>query len=92
MPLFLIRPTTEKYGITPERTFWTHEITTIKTLRPTKYPREKIWDPRNNHEKICWTHEIPTRKNFGPMKSPQRHDGMMALDPRDPRWHATYEI
>ena len=57
-----------------------------------KYPREKIWDPRNTHEKKIGTHEIPTRRNFGPTKYPQRHDGTMALDPQDPRGHATHKI
>ena len=82
-------------------------------MRPTKYPREKIWDPRNTHEKRFgtheiltrknWdsrntldkkfgTHEIPTKKNLEPTKYPRSHDGTMALDPRDPQWHATHEI
>lgn len=46
-----------------------------------------------------WTHKILTRKKFGPTKyprkqilDPQRHDGAMAQDLRDPRWHETYEI
>lgn len=45
----------------------------------TKYPREKILDPRNTHEdKFCthdiplgkkiWANEIPTKINFGPTK------------------------
>ena len=45
----------------------------------TKYPREKILNPRNTHEdKFCtheipmgkkiWAHEIPTKINFGPTK------------------------
>ena len=57
----------------------THEIPARKTL-----------DPLNTHEKIFRTHEIPTRKNFGPKKYPQRHDSTMAVDPRDPRWHANH--
>ena len=37
-----------------------------------KYPREKILDPRNTHEKKFGpTKEIPTRKNFKPVKSPR---------------------
>ena len=45
-----------------------------------------------NHEKNVCTHEIPTRKNFGTMKYLPRHDGTMALDPQDRRWHMTHEI
>ena len=37
--------------------FWNHEIPTRKNFRPTKYPREKILDPRNTHEKNFRTHE-----------------------------------
>ena len=48
-----------------------HKIPTRKNLGPTKYPQEKIWDPRNTHKKIFWTVEIPTRKNFGSMKYPR---------------------
>ena len=81
MPLFLIRPTNENYEITHERKFWTHEI-----------PTEKIWNPRNTHEKISKSPKIQTLKNFRPTKYPRRQDGTMALDPRDPRWHATHEI
>ena len=64
-----------------EKKFCTHEITHKKNIGPTKYPPEKILDPRNIHEKIfgptkqprekIWTHEIPTRKNFGPTKYPR---------------------
>ena len=50
-----------------------------RNFRNTKYPREKILDPRNTHEeKFCtheilmgkkiWAHEIPTKINFGPTK------------------------
>ena len=46
-------------------------------------------DSRNTHEKKILTHEIPVRKNFGPTNT---HDGTMALNPRDPRQHATLEI
>ena len=63
----------------------THEILTRKML-----------DPRNTHEEKCWTHEIPMRKKFGHTKytkdkkfGPRSHDGTMARDPRDPRWHGT---
>ena len=62
MPLFLMQPTAESYEITHERKFWTHE----KSFEPTKYPREKILDPWNTHEKIASTHNI--RKNFGATK------------------------
>ena len=79
MPLFLMRPTTENYKITHKRKFRTHEISTRKNLEPTKYPREKILDPRNTHEKKLWTHKIPTRKYFGPMKYLREKN----LDPRN---------
>ena len=36
MPLFLMRPTAENYEIAHTR----------EDFGPTKYPREKIWDPR----------------------------------------------
>ena len=49
---------------------------------PTKYPQEKISDPRKTHEKKVWTYEIFTRKNFRPTKYPQRYDGTMALNPQ----------
>ena len=44
------------------------------------------------HERKSWTHEIPTRKYLEPTKYPRRYDGTMALEPPDPRWHATHEI
>ena len=97
--LFLIRPTTENYKITHERKFWSHkkkfrgqEIPTRKDFGPTNYPKKKIWDPRNTHEKILGTHEIPTRKYFGPTTYPQRQGGAVPLDLQDPRWHATHKI
>ena len=59
-----------------------------KKLAPTKYPREKIEDPRNTHEKKFGTHKISTRKNSGPTNYARRHDGTrpptrttMARDP-----------
>ena len=42
-----------------------------QNFRLTKDSREKILDPRNNHEKKFCNHEIPTRKNFGPTKYPR---------------------
>ena len=62
MSLFLMRPTTENYEITFKTNFGS-----------TKYPREKILDSRNTHEKIFWTHEIPTRKYFEPTKYPREN-------------------
>ena len=63
----------------------------------TSYPREKILDPQNTHEKKYWTHEIPTTRNIGPTKYPRQE----ILDPKivDPRkylgtmtqWHETHE-
>ena len=55
---------------------------------PKKYPREKILDPRNTHEKKFRTYEIPTRRNFGP----RWHNGTMTQDPQNPQWHKTHEI
>ena len=70
---------------THEKKFWIHETPTGKNFEPTKYQREKILDPRNTHEKYVWTHQIPMRKTFGTTKYLQRHDGTIALDPRDPQ-------
>ena len=89
MPIFLMRPKTENYEITHERKFWTHKISTRKSLGPTKHPREKKLDTQNTHMKKIETHEIPTRKNFEPTKYPREkilnprntHKGLMA------RWH-----
>ena len=52
------------------------------------YPLEKILELRSTHEKKFQTHEIPTRK----ILNPRQHDGMMARDPRDSRWHKTRGI
>ena len=46
-------------------------------------PSRKNLNPRNTHEKWFRTHEISTRKTFGPKKHPRRHEGSMALNPRD---------
>ena len=48
MPLFLMRPTTGNYEFTHKSKFWTQEIPTRKYFGPTKYPREKILDPRRH--------------------------------------------
>ena len=68
-------------------------------MKPTKYSREKIWDPRNSHEKKIETDEILTGKYFGPTKYPRekfsdplKHDGTVALDPRDSQWQETHVI
>ena len=45
-----------------------------------KYPREKLSDSRNTHEKKCWIHEMPSRKNLGPMKG-RYHHGMRPTRP-----------
>ena len=82
MPLFLMQPTTEIYEIPHTR----------GNFGPTKYSQEKTLNPLNIHEKKFGTHEIPTRKNLGSTKYPQRHDGTMALDARDPRWHTNHEV
>ena len=70
----------------------TTRLPTRKNFGSTKYSGEKIWDPRNTNKKIFWTDEIPTRENLEPTKYPRRHDGTMALDPRDPQLHASHEI
>ena len=51
---------------------WTHEMPTRKNLRPTKYPREKVWDLGNTHEKKIGTHEIPTKKSLRSTKYPRK--------------------
>ena len=86
-------------NIYKKKNFWTHEDTHEKKFGPTKYPREKISDPPNIHEKKCGTHEIPMRKNFRPTKYPRekitdsrRHSGTIARGPRDPRWHETHAV
>ena len=73
----------------------THEILTRKNSRPTKCPREKVWDTGNTHEKKIGTHEkkfetheIPTEKILGPTKSRWHGDtrptrSTMARDPRN---------
>ena len=43
-----------------------------KHFGPTKYPREKILDQRNTHEKKFRTHEIPTGKKLRPTKYPRQ--------------------
>ena len=48
-----------------------HKISYEK-IGPTKYPPQKILDPRNTHEKKVCTHEIPTRKMFVPTKFPRK--------------------
>ena len=69
---------------THEKTILTHKIPMREYFGLTN-THEKILDAPNTHKKKFWTHEILTRKNFGPTKYPQRHDGSMALNPRDPR-------
>ena len=66
---------------TQEKEIWTHEIQTRNKFGPTKYSQEEISNPRNRQEKKFCTQEIP-----------HRHYGTMALDPRQPCWHATHWI
>ena len=56
-------------------------IQTRNKFGPTKYSQEEISNPRNRQEKKFCTQEIP-----------HRHYGTMALDPRQPCWHATHWI
>ena len=68
---------------------WIHEIPTRKNLRPTKYPWEKMLDPRNTHEKKfetqnihqkkSWTHEISMRKILHPRNTHQNKFGTHEL-------------
>ena len=60
------------------------------------YTSEKIFDPRNTHEKKIWTHEILTWKNFGLTKDPCKkildprntHKGTMEHDP----WNLAHSV
>ena len=40
----------ENTGHYPREKFWTHEIPTRNDFGLTKYPREKLLDPKNTHE------------------------------------------
>ena len=55
--------------------FLLHFFSCGQQLKTTKYPREKIWDPQNTHEKIFWTHEIPTKKILDPWNT---YEGSMS--------------
>ena len=81
MTLFLMQPKTENYEITNEKKFWTHKIPTRKKLRPTKYPRENILNPRNTKKKKFWTHKIPTKARWQDGTRPTRPT--IAHDPRN---------
>ena len=87
-------PTRESLGPTkyPREKILDPRNTHEKKLGPTKYPGESFLGPRNTHEQKFWPHEIPTSRNFGLTKYPRRHDGAMALNPRDPWWHTTHEF
>ena len=61
-----------------------------KDLRPAKYSREKILDPRKTHEKKKLGPTIYPRENI--LEPRNTHEGTMALDQPDPRWHATHQI
>ena len=63
-----------------------------RDFEPTKCPRKKFSDPRNNHKKNFGSTKYPREKRFGhtrcvPEKilEPRKHDGTMARDSRDPR-------
>ena len=45
----------------------------VNNWKSRNYPREKILEQRNTHEKKSCTHEIPTRINFGPTKYPREN-------------------
>ena len=53
----------------------------------TKYPREKISDLRNTHEKKLWTHEILTRHEIPPRIyfEPTKYPRENILGPRNTR-------
>ena len=63
---------TENNKITQKEKFGTHEIPTRKQLGATKYPRKKIWEPRNTHKKKFVTHEIPTKTRWQDATKPTR--------------------
>ena len=80
----------KKFGIheIPTKKSGTHEIPARKNLGPTKYRREKVWDPRqkisgtrNTHKKIFSTNEMPTRAQWHDSTRPTRPT--MAHDPRN---------
>ena len=54
---------------THEKKFETHKISMRKNVGPTKYPREKIWDPKYPPEKILDPRNIH-EKNLAPTKYP----------------------
>ena len=66
-------PREKKFGPT-RKNFRLMKYPREKNFGPTKYPREKILDPRNTNE-----------KKFGLTGYPRRHGGTMALNQRDPR-------
>ena len=80
-----------------EKTFRTHEIPTRKNLGPTKYPREKISDPRNTQGKKFETHEIPTTKIRDPQNTHRKifwtHEipTRKIFRPTKARWHRIHE-
>ena len=50
---------------------WTHKILLRKNVGPTKYPKEKLLEVGNIHNKNCWITEISThKKNIGLRKYP----------------------
>ena len=77
---FLMQPATENFRIT--------KSATRKNLSPRNTHTKEI----QTDEKKLRAHEILKRKHFGPTKYLYIHDGTIALDPRDPQWHATGNI
>ena len=55
----------------PGEKIWTREIPTRKFFKPTKYPRKKILDLRNIHEKINLDPRNTHAKKIGPAKYPR---------------------
>ena len=64
-------------GNTHEKKIMIYKIPTKKNLKPTKYLRENILDPRNTHGKNFWTHE----STMAPWcETHETHDGTRPTD------------
>ena len=72
--------------------FWTHEILARKNVGTSKYSKENILNPLITTRKYFELTKHQRKNNFGTIKYPRRHDGTMALNPQDTKWHATHGI
>ena len=84
--LFLMRQTPEKYKIAHERKRRTCKIPTWKNWGLTKYPQEKIWDPRNTHEKNSGPTNYPRQKTEDPRNTHEKKLMVCEL-PTKARWY-----